>query len=127
MKAPLNRAGLSLVELLVAVMVLTIGSLGMAAGTNWVLRMAELARLDTQRAIAMQSAIEEVKSMPLASVGSGSADSGNFTTTWSVVSSDATSATVQFVLVGPGRNRSAGIATSISASASDTLVYTRVR
>jgi Tfp pilus assembly protein PilV len=127
MKRPLNRSGLSLVELLVAVMVLTVGILGMVAGTSWVLRMAELARLDTQRAIAMQSAIEEVKSMPLASVGSGSADSGNFTTTWTVVSNDATSATVRFVLVGPGRNRSGGITSSISGTATDTLVYTRVR
>jgi len=127
MKVPLNRSGLSLIELLVAVMVLTVGILGMAAGTTWMLRMSELARIDTQRAIAMQSAIEQVKSLPLASVGSGSATSGQYTTSWTVVSSDAVSATVRFVLVGPGRSSSGGIAGSVAHAAADTLVYTRVR
>lgn len=127
MSAPRGRKGLSLIELLVAVLVLSVGILGMAAGTGWVLRLVEIARLDTQRAIALQAAIEQVKATPLANVAAGSTVSGPFTTSWTVVAGDGDFATLRFVLVGPGRSGSSGIGGSISNSAADTLVYTRVR
>jgi hypothetical protein len=89
--------------------------------------MVELARLDTQRAIALQSAVEQVKSVPLASLTSGSASQGPFTTSWSISAAGVTYATVVFTLTGPGRSGSTKIGSSIAPSVQDVLVYTRVR
>lgn len=127
MTRKIGRAGLSLVELLVAVIVLSVGILGIAAGSGWIIRMVDVASLDTERAVALQSAVEEMKSIPLADLTSGSTTQGEFTTNWSVTQSNAFSATVRFVLVGPGRSRNSGIAATITSYAADTLVYVRNR
>ena len=127
MIARIGRKGLSLVELLVAVLVLSVGILGMAAGTGWVLRMVELARLDTRRAIALQTAVEQVKSVPLANLSSGSITDGPFTIEWSIVEGNTTYASLVFTLTGPGRSGSTAIGSSISPTAQDFLAYTRVR
>jgi len=127
MKRKLGRRGVSLIELLVAVLVLSVGILGMAAGTGFILRMVEISRLDTQRAIALQGAIERVKTVPLSDLRAGSATQGAFTTTWTIVDGGASFATVVFVLSGPGRSGSSSVNASIAPNAVDTLVYTRIR
>jgi prepilin-type N-terminal cleavage/methylation domain-containing protein len=120
----LGRDGLSLVELLVAILVLTVGMLGLAAGTSWSIRAIELAELDTKRAAALQAGVEQVRAIPFAALASGSVTEGEFDVSWTVVSSNGNSAQLRFVIEGPGRVRgSVGPQPQITATATDTLNY----
>jgi Tfp pilus assembly protein PilV len=120
-----GREGVSLVELIVAILILTMGILGLAAGTSWSIRAIDLAELDTKRSAALQAAIERVRAMPYSSLAPGSQTEGNFLIGWTITGSTQTSTTLQFVLVGPGRAPGgAGPNPEISPAAADTLVYT---
>jgi prepilin-type N-terminal cleavage/methylation domain-containing protein len=120
----MNRSGLTLVELLVAMVVLTIGILGMAAGTGWMVRSVDLTQVDTGRMTAMQSGIETVRATPFAEVGSGSLTRGDFDVTWTVVEEAPNWRLVQFIITGPGRDpQSSGTTATISNSVADTVEY----
>ncbi len=124
----MNRSGMTLVELLVAMMILTIGILGMAAGTGWMIRSVDLTRLDTERAAAIQAGVEEVKATPFATLGSGSRTEGAFQITWSVVEQAPNWREVRVIVSGPGRaSGSAGTRAAIVQDVADTLLYRVVR
>ena len=120
----MNRAGLTLIEIVVAMVVLTVGVLGLAAGTGWMIRSTGLTKLDTNRAVALQASVEVVRGAPFAVVGSGSASQGDFDVSWSVVESSPNWKRVEFVIVGPGRAPgSIGPRAAIESSVADTLEY----
>jgi Tfp pilus assembly protein PilV len=124
----MNRSGLTLVEILVAIIVLTVGVLGMAAGTGWMVRSSGLSRLDTSRTAVAQASVETVRGMPFSAVGSGSKTEGDFEVTWSVVESSSNWKRIRFVVVGPGRTSgSIGPRAEISNSDADTLDYRILR
>jgi len=123
-----RRSGFSLVEILVAMVILTIGLLGLAAGTGWMIRAVDLARLETVRTAAMQSVIEEMRAIPLAALQDGSRTVGEHSVSWTVLTRTANSAEVRVILVGPGRAAgSYGPRPAISMAAADTLIYRRSR
>ena len=123
-----SRSGLSIVELLVAMLVLTVGILGMAAGTGWMIRTVDLSRLDTERAAAMQAAVEGVRATPYAQIGAGSQTEGIFEVSWAVVDQNQNGVQLEFVVVGAGREPgSIGPRPTISQSVSDTLHYWMTR
>jgi len=103
-----SRAGLSLVELVVAVLVLSIGLLGMAAGTGLIIRTVDLAQFQTARSAALQSAVEEVRSTPWADLQAGQEVYGDYTVRWTIPSSDSESMLFRFDVVGPGPGSGAG-------------------
>jgi prepilin-type N-terminal cleavage/methylation domain-containing protein len=120
----MNRSGLTLVELLVAMVILTVGILGMAAGTGWMIRSVDLTRIDTGRAAATQAGIETVKSAPFAGVGTGSVQEGDFTVSWSVLDEAPNWKLMRFVVVGPGRaSGTSGARAAISTAVADTIEY----
>lgn len=96
-----GRGGFSLIEVIVAMMVLSVGLLGLAAGTGWMIRTAHFGELETKRSAALQSAVEEVRASGGPENGSGTF--GDYTVEWVVGSTDALTAEVEFVVVGPGR------------------------
>jgi hypothetical protein len=119
-----GRAGLSLVELVIAMLILTVGLLGMAAGTGWMVRSMDLARLETARSAALQEGIEFVRDTPFENLGAGQLAAEDFDVTWSLVEQDMNSVLLEFVVEGPGRAPgSVGPGSVISMTVADTLRY----
>jgi len=116
-----GRAGFTLVEIMVALIVLTIGVLGLAATTMFTIRQTTLSELTTKRAAALQTVIEELRSVDYDSVRSGSDSVGSFKVSWSVTDGSRSKA-VEFVTLGPGL-RATGGQPGIGPSVADTFVY----
>ncbi len=98
-----SRAGFSLVEVIVAMLVLTVGLLGLAAGTGWMLRTVEMGELETTRSAALQSAVESLRAEPFGDLADGSETFGDYTVSWTLGSAGSQSQEVEFVVTGPGR------------------------
>lgn len=64
------RDGFSLVEVIVALVVLTIGLLAMAATTGHVITRVRMSGLDTERAVATQQVVEWLRAQPFNAVQS---------------------------------------------------------
>lgn len=81
----MNERGFSLAEVMIAMVILTVGVLGIAASSAAITRMsAEGGRSGGSAAVA-ESRIEALTATPCASLtSSGSATTGNFTETWTV-------------------------------------------
>ena len=97
-----KRGGFSLVELVVAVIILAVGVLGLAGTTALVVRQVSMADVNTERSAAFQAAIEQIRAMPYANVSTGSRTVGSFSVTWSVVDSTIHTKTVRVLTNGPG-------------------------
>jgi len=127
MSIPTGRAGLSLVEVVVAMLVLTVGLLGLAAGTGWMIGSVERARIETARSAALQTAIEQMKATPFTQITSGEVDDGPFTLSWSEIEGDSRSRLMQVVVTGPGVVRVSGGQPLISTTVADTVQYRVLR
>jgi type IV pilus modification protein PilV len=79
-----GRAGFTLVELLVAMMVFAVGMLALAATAASVTRMMGGAKRQTLAATVAQSRLEKLRSSPCASLTSGSETVRGITNTWTV-------------------------------------------
>jgi len=96
-----DRGGFTLVEIIVAVIVLTFGVLGLAGTTAYVIRQVTLAEVTSRRAAAVQSAVEQLRAMPYEDLANGSDSVGPFAVDWTVASSNR-SAQITVVTRGPG-------------------------
>lgn len=96
--------GFSLVEVVVAMMVLTVGMLAMAASTGYVSAEIRNSSFKTQRAFARNQAIEQLRSIPFDSVATRSTalPYGRFNMTWTSTSVNANLKTLQVIASGPG-------------------------
>lgn len=119
------EAGFTLVEMIVAILILTIGLLGLAGTTGYVVRQTALADATTERAMALQTAVEAVRAQSYASVGSGTRTIGSFQVSWSVVANTGQSKTVEVVTVGPGASSSGGVP-GLRDQVADTLSFRRM-
>jgi prepilin-type N-terminal cleavage/methylation domain-containing protein len=99
---PTSRGGFSMVEVIVAIMVLTIGVLGLAGTTAYIVRQITLADLMTERSAAFQTIIDRLQSQPYANVTSGSDSIGVFRITWTSTNDGPQNKIVQMITVGPG-------------------------
>lgn len=115
------QAGFTLVEVMVALIILTVGILGLAATTMYTIRQTTFGELSTERAAALQTVIEELRAVDYDSVRSGSDSVGNFAVSWTVTTSTRSKG-IQIVTVGPGL-RSSGGAPGLGPSVADTFVY----
>lgn len=124
----MNRKGLTLIELLAAMLVLSVGVLGLAAGTGWMIRSADLAQTETGRAAALQAGVESVHGSAFAAVTDGSTSEGAFEVSWTVAEESPNWKLLEFVVVGPGRvPGSTGASGVISNTVADTLEYRIIR
>jgi len=122
------RGGFSLVEVIVALMVLSIGILGMAAGAGWMVRVAHFGELETRRSAALQSAVETVRAQPFDQVVSASESFGDVTVSWTPGPAGTNARSVEFVVVGPGRISSPGGGMPpVGTAVTDTFTYTLLR
>ena len=119
-----KRSGFSLAELVVAVVILSIGILSMAGTSTWVVRQITLSKLSTERAVARQSAVEGVMAGPFANVVGGSGTFGRFDVTWTVTANTGGSRTLRVVTVGLGRPPGVTGMTTLSDVVADTVFVT---
>lgn len=124
--APGTRGGFSLIEVIVALIVLTIGVLGMAATTAFVVRQTTGADMRTNRTVALQTVVERLRAMPWDSVGNGSDVVGRFDVDW-VSFDDGLTKQVTIVTVGPGLTAVEGVGPRFSDQVADTFVYRIIR
>ena len=108
--APRANAGFTMVEVIIAIIVLAIGVLGLAGTTAYVVRQVTLADLMTERAVALQSVVEQLQATSFPSVGSGTDSVGVFEVKWSSVSESSTSKVVTVITKGPGLGSPSGSA-----------------
>lgn len=97
-----RRAGFSMVEVIIAIVILAIGVLGLGGTTAYIVRQTTLSDLMTERSAAFQTIIDRLQSLPYDSVGSGSDSVGVFAITWSSVDDGPQNKIVTVVTVGPG-------------------------
>ena len=116
-----QRSGFSLAELIVAIVILSMGVLSMAGTSIWVVRQTTLSRLETERAVARQSAIEGVLADPFADVVGGSDSFGIFDVTWTVTADVGSYRTLRVVTVGQGRIPGSTGMTMLSSQVADTV------
>ncbi len=122
-----TRSGFSLVEVVFAVLILSVGLLGMAATTTTLVHQANISELRTQRALAMQQGVERVRAFLYDSLSSGSDSSGVFEVSWSTTAEADLVKTVQIVTAGPGLVSRSGAPPVIRYNVPDTLNYRVVR
>jgi prepilin-type N-terminal cleavage/methylation domain-containing protein len=103
-----QRDGFSLIEVIVAMMILTVGILAMGASTGYVLNQVRASELRTDRVVAVRQAAEILRSEPWNSLlsGCGSAvdvdTGGRYTVTYQCPSVQGNLARVHLISVGPG-------------------------
>lgn len=120
-----GRDGLTLIEVIVAMLVLTVGLLGLAGGTGWAVRNAELARIETNRSAAVQSAVEGIRAIPYDQVAAGEEVYGDYSVSWSTTATGQTWKLMEIVVVGPGRVTEGGGAVAVEVA--DTVEYRLVQ
>jgi prepilin-type N-terminal cleavage/methylation domain-containing protein len=97
-----RRAGFSMVEVIIAMVILAIGVLGLAGTTAYIIRNVSYGDLMTERAAAFQTVVDRVQSLPFDQVGSGSDSVGVFWVTWTSVLDGPQNKIVTIVTTGPG-------------------------
>jgi len=123
-----RRGGFTIVEVIIAMIVLSLGVVALAGTTMLIVRQVTLANVMTQRSVALQSVIERLQATSFDNVGSGSDSSGVFDMTWSSISETSQSKLVSVITIGPGVMTAAGASFPIlGASVADTFQYRVIR
>lgn len=97
-----SRAGFSMIEVIIALIILVVGVLGLAGTTAFIVRQITLSDLMTERSAAFQTVVDRIQSLPFDSVSSGSDSVGIFAVSWDAVLDGAQNKIVTIVTVGPG-------------------------
>jgi prepilin-type N-terminal cleavage/methylation domain-containing protein len=102
-----NKSGFTIVEVLVAIMILTTGLLAVAAGSGSIYRMLGSGRRSSSAAAVAQNRLEQIRrdasrtTPRCTAIASGTASQpGGITETWTVTGS-GTSRTLQEIVVAP--------------------------
>jgi len=122
-------AGFSLVELVMALFVLTFGVLGLATTTLFITRQLTLAEVTTARAAAVQSVMERIRATPFDSINTGGDTIGPMAVSWSVTATTAQTKSVRIVTLGPGQVSVSGGQSipMLSSGVADTFTYRVLR
>ncbi|MDZ7779159.1 MAG: prepilin-type N-terminal cleavage/methylation domain-containing protein [Gemmatimonadota bacterium] len=120
-----GRAGFTMVEVIVAIVILAIGLLGLAGSSGYLIRTVSLGDLMTERSAAFQSTIDRLQSLPYDSVTTGTDSVGVFAVSWDAVDDGPQSKILTIVTVGPGLEPGASI--QQSPTVADTFVFRILR
>jgi len=101
-EARTSRDGFTLVEVVIAVVILAVGVLGLAGATAYQVRQVTLSDLMTERSIAFQQTVDRLQSVPFDNVTSGSDSVGIFLIRWNSTQETPQSKMVRIWTVGPG-------------------------
>ena len=100
-----SREGFSLVEVIIAIVVLSFGLLAMASSTGYVYNQLRSSAFDTQRNLARQAAIEQVRGMFWDSVTTTARTTtrGRYTVTFAATAASTSMVKrVRVITTGPG-------------------------
>ena len=127
-----SQRGFTVVEVIIAVIVLAVGILGMAGTTAHIVRQVTYAEATSKRARALQSVIERVRaagydSVAYGSDGSGTEAIGSFAVAWTSAASSARSVLVTIITTGPGLAPVSGSLPVMSNAVTDTFTYRLIR
>lgn len=122
-----NRGGFSLVEVVVAIMVLSFGLLAMAASTGYVASQLRSSSFDTQRNLARQQVIEQLRSTIFANLASNTTGQvvGRYTVRWNITNVNTSQRSVQIITVGPAYRARQGARTTVTDTASILILSPR--
>ena len=125
-----RRSGFSMVEVIIAIVILAFGLLGMAGTTAVVIRQISLADVATERAAALQTTIERLRAAAWNSLtttlASGTDSVGIFQVTWTSVSPSGQWAVFEIVTLGPGMDSGGGFP-QLTSNVADTFTYRILR
>jgi prepilin-type N-terminal cleavage/methylation domain-containing protein len=121
-----GRGGFTMVEVIIAMIILTVGVLGLAGTTAYVVRQVTLADLMTERAAAFQTIIDRIQSMDYDNVDTGSDSVGVFAVKWSAVNDGAQNKIVTIITAGPGLDPSAN-GPALGSTVVDTFTFRILR
>lgn len=119
------RGGFTMIEVIVAIIILAVGLLGMAGATGYLIRTVTLGDLMTERSIAFQSTLDRLQSLPYDSVTSGTDTVGVYRVAWRAVDDGPQIKTLTVVTVGPGVVRGSQMVQSPAVA--DTFVFRILR
>lgn len=124
-----DQRGFSLVELVIAVLILTIGLLALAGTSGFAVRAITLADVQTERAAAIQSVLERLRAIDFDDVDSGSATVGRYTAEWISDRLSSTAKEIELVTIGPGlrQNAAQSVMPALDPQAHDTVTYLIMR
>lgn len=102
-----RRGGFSLVEIIVALLILSVGILAMGASTTYIFTQVRASQLRTERMTAVNDAAEVLRATPFPSLGTAcegqTFDSGRYLVECSVLPSGSPSLRIlELVSTGPG-------------------------
>jgi Tfp pilus assembly protein PilV len=115
------RAGLTPVEVIVALLVLVTGVLGLVGTSRYVLHRPPLSASTTDRPLALQAVVERIGAQDYDAVADGRWTDGIFSAEWTVEEANV-SKTITIVTTGPGMVVGEGPARAARA-VSDTSIY----
>ena len=119
------RAGFSIIELVMALIVLAFGVVGLATTTLFITRQLTLAEVTTARANAARSVMERIHATPYDLIGPGADSIGSMAVSWRVTALTPQVTTLGIVILGPGLAPMSGSQSSpmLSSAVADTLIY----
>ena len=117
-----RRGGFTMVEVIVAMVILTVGVLGLAGTTGLIVRQITLSDMSTDRSAALQTVLERIRSLPFDSVADGSQTMGDYSLSWTSTDGGAKDKLVTVVTSGPGLSGEGGFPT-LKQSVVDTFEY----
>ena len=125
---PNGRGGFTIVELVIAIIILAFGVLGLAGTTMLVVRQVTLADVNTERAAALQAVVERLRATNTNTLTNGSQTIGSFAVSWTVTDSTALSKTVRVITTGPGlRKDSAAVVPMLGNNVQDTFQLVKLK
>ena len=123
------EAGFSLVELVMAVVVLAFGVVGLATTTLVITRQLTLAEVTTARVTTIQSVMERIRATSYDSLSAGGDTIGAMVVSWTTTVNTAQDKAVRIVTVGPGQAPISATQSTpmLSSSVADTVFYRVLR
>jgi prepilin-type N-terminal cleavage/methylation domain-containing protein len=97
-----TRGGFTVIEVIIAMVILTVGVLGLAGTTAFFVRQVTQADLMTERVAAFQTIVDRMQSLPYDSVTAGTDSVGIYAVAWTVVDNGSQNKTVTIITTGPG-------------------------
>ena len=113
-----RRQGFTMVEILVALVILTVGILALGLLSGQFNQQTNISDTVIERSAALQAAIEEIRGTDFPSVSAGSVTIDAYEVSWTITSSSSNYKEIEIVTVGPGLSGG-----SILLSVPDTFVY----
>lgn len=119
------RAGFTMIEIIIAIVILAIGLLGLAGSTGYLVRTVTLGDLLTERTFASQTIIDRLQSLPYDSVVNGTDSVGVFAVDWEAVDDGPQSKILTVITLGPGLSTN-GMG-MLAPAVADTFVFRVLR